>query len=38
MKILANLSRQLMHEEFRESLRSSTMDQVFDILTEVLEG
>ena len=38
MKILANLSRQLMHEEFRESLRSSTKDQVFDILTEVLEG
>ena len=38
MKILASLSRKLMHEEFRESLRSSTKDQVFDILTEVLEG
>ena len=38
MKILANLSRQLMHEEFRESLRNSTKNQVFDILTEVLEG
>ena len=38
MKILANLSRQLMHEEFRESLRNSTKNKVFDILTEVLEG
>lgn len=38
MKILANLSRRLMHEEFRESLRTSTRDQVFDILTEVLEA
>lgn len=38
MKILANLSRKLMHEEFRDSLRNSTKDQVYDILTEVLEG
>lgn len=38
MKILANLSRKLMHEEFRESLRTSTKEQVFNILTEVLEG
>ena len=38
MKILANLSRKLMHEEFRESLRNSTKEQVYEILTEVLEG
>ena len=38
MKILANLSRKLMHEEFRESLRGSTKEQVYEILTEVLEG
>lgn len=38
MKILANLSRKLMHEEFRESLRKSTKEEVFEILTEVLEG
>lgn len=38
MKILANLSRKLMHEEFRESLRNSTKEQVYNILTEVLEG
>lgn len=38
MKILANLSRKLMHEEFRDSLRKSTKEQVYDILTEVLEG
>ncbi|MEG0688089.1 MAG: fructose PTS transporter subunit IIA [Hungatella sp.] len=38
MKILANLSRKLMHEEFRESLRTSTKEQVYAILTEVLEG
>lgn len=38
MKILANLSRKLMHEDFRESLRNSTKDQVYDILVEVLEG
>ena len=38
MKILANLSRKLMYEEFRESLRNSTKEQVYEILTEVLEG
>lgn len=38
MKILANLSRKLMHEEFRESLRTSTREKVYEILTEVLEG
>ena len=38
MKILASLSRKLMHEEFRESLRNSSKEQVFAILTEVLEG
>ena len=38
MKILANLSRKLMHEEFRESLRNSDEEQVYQILTEVLEG
>lgn len=38
MKILANLSRKLMHEDFRESLRKSTKDQVYEILVEVLEG
>ena len=38
LKILANLSRRLMHEEFRESLRSSTREQVYTILEEVLEG
>lgn len=38
MKILANLSRKLMHEEFREALRTSTKDEVYKILTEVLEG
>lgn len=38
MKILANLSRKLMHEEFRETLRTSTRDQVYEILEEVLEG
>ena len=37
MKILANLSRKLMHEEFRESLRNSDEEQVYQILTEVLE-
>ena len=36
--ILANLSRKLMHEEFRESLRNSDEEQVYQILTEVLEG
>lgn len=38
MKILANLSRKLMHEEFRNSLRTSTKEDVYRILTEVLEG
>ena len=38
MKILANLSRKLMHEEFRDSLRNSGKDEVFAILEEVLEG
>ena len=38
MKILANLSRKLMHEEFRDSLRNSDEEQVYQILTEVLEG
>lgn len=38
MKILAHLSRKLMHQEFRESLRNSSREQVYDILTEVLEG
>lgn len=38
MKILANLSRKLMHEEFRDSLRTSTKEEVYQILTEVLEG
>ena len=38
LKILANLSRRLMHEEFRESLRRSTREQVYTILEEVLEG
>ena len=38
MKILANLSRKLMHEEFRESLRNSDEEQLYQILTEVLEG
>ena len=38
MKILANLSRKLMNEEFRESLRNSDEEQVYQILTEVLEG
>ena len=38
MKILANLSRKLMHEEFRDSLRNSTKDEIYNILTEVLEG
>lgn len=38
MKILANLSRKLMHEEFRESLRKSGKEEVFAILEEVLEG
>lgn len=38
MKILANLSRKLMHEEFRDSLRKSTREQVYGILKEVLEG
>lgn len=38
MKILANLSRKLMHEEFRETLRTSDKEEVYRILTEVLEG
>lgn len=38
MKILANLSRKLMHEEFRESLRNSNKEEVYQILSEVLEG
>lgn len=38
MKILANLSRKLMHEEFRDSLRQSSKEEVFTILEEVLEG
>ncbi|MBS6643320.1 MAG: fructose PTS transporter subunit IIA [Clostridiaceae bacterium] len=38
MKILANLSRKLMHEDFRESLRNSTKEKVYEILVEVLEG
>lgn len=38
MKILANLSRKLMHEDFRESLRTSGKEEVFTILEEVLEG
>lgn len=38
MKILANLSRKLMHEEFRDTLRNSGRDEVFEILEEVLEG
>ena len=38
MKILANLSRKLMHEEFRDSLRTSDREQVYNILSEVLEG
>lgn len=38
MKILANLSRRLMHEEFRDSLRQSTKEEVYQILSEVLEG
>lgn len=38
MKILANLSRKLMHEEFRDSLRKSDREQVYNILSEVLEG
>lgn len=38
LKILANLSRKLMHEEFRESLRTSTKEEVYNLLTEVLEG
>lgn len=38
MKILANLSRKLMHEDFRESLRMSGKEEVFTILEEVLEG
>lgn len=38
LKILANLSRKLMHEEFREALRTSTKEEVYNRLTEVLEG
>lgn len=38
MKILANLSRKIMHDDFRESLRNSTKEQVYEILTTVLEG
>lgn len=38
MKILASLSRRLMHESFRESLKTSDRDQVYRILKEVLEG
>ena len=38
MKILANLSRKLMHEEFRESLRNSSKEEVYQILSVVLEG
>lgn len=38
LKILANLSRKLMHEEFREALRISAKEEVYNLLTEVLEG
>ena len=38
MKILASLSRRLMHESFRESLRISDRGQVYRRLKEILEG
>ena len=37
MKILANFSRRLMHESFRNDLRNSSKEDLYTLLQEVLE-
>lgn len=37
LKILSKLSRQLMHEKFREILRKESQDNVYDTLVRTLE-
>lgn len=37
LEILAKLSRNIMHDDFRDSLRTNDCDHVFSILTEILE-
>lgn len=38
LEILAKLSRNMMHDDFRDSLRENAQDEVFKILTGVLEA
>lgn len=38
LDILAKLSRNMMHDDFRNSLRTNGQTEVFEILTEALEG
>lgn len=38
IKILSSLSRQLMHEEFRDKLLNSSADEVFELLDKTLEA
>lgn len=38
LQILSKLSRMLMHEEFRSKIKSGTVDEVYNVLKEELEG